>query len=602
MANLGDRGVFSGIKQADALTRWEGLVRRFPSYLKSQMSYVDFQRAWRNDNRIPLDAWDTYCQAFDLDPRTGNKKHAESKQDDHGDDWDEGEEKEEKKEEKDKGKADDENKNALDQSELQEAEDGENAKKQKQDTARVKSVVQPNRPLTRDEIEGLNMVYRPPAPTPTPPPQGELATPIRPQYIPPASRGYGSRTYEEDTQPVTTSRPWRRNVRPKRPRGGIEEMIRKMFKPNARNAVQAVGRGFFASPVGIVVILILVFVIVAAFVLLKISPFGGDSGRQQVVVPVVPVVPGDGNGNVPGIPGMSLVTTVPSDTLERNEPVTFTITAIYSGDLDVTVYNPIAPNADYVSSTPEGGQYDEVSRTRSWRLNEVTPVSTNGDERTYVFTITLRPAEALGDVPRVTIRNRAFATAAAPVVAPGNPPNLDASTFEELVAGQGRNTGILGNEDEFVEAIFANTQPVRFASGGGRDAYEPYIRDLYRVAVSNNINPVIMLTIWGVEQSLGIVNGLEFGCDLNNPEARGFANQVQCSADTLNTHMNDFDTKAAQGLPVYYNPSWATNKDCDFYDAFAYAYEAYTPVCSMSHGNDEARTNFQIYFKEFLGR
>lgn len=177
------------------------------------------------------------------------------------------------------------------------------------------------------------------------------------------------------------------------------------------------------------------------------------------------------------------------------------------------------------------------------------------------------------------------------------PPDLSSNNFKVLMAGQGRNTMILGDEDEFVETIFANAGR-RFAGGGGRAVYEPYVRELYKVSVANGINPVIVLSIWGVEQSLGIVDGYEFGC--LREDMRGFGKQVQCSTNTLNRWMNDFDAKKAQGIfPVPFAPGWG-RPGCVYEDPFVYAYEAYTPVCTLDDGNDGARTNFVIYFKEFI--
>ena len=557
---------------------------------ETEFSYLR-RRYLAQGRDLPLDAWGTHNTAMGMPEKEG------SHVDDHDDYWpEEGrkDKKEEKKEKTEEGKVKEGEAEESQENASQEGEDArEKAEKNDPGRAHVESVIPQNRPLTPSEIEGLNMIYR--APAPTPPAQGELATPIRPQYIPPASSVYRPAP-EQDTGPTgTTSRPLRRSVKPKRPGKGIEGMIRKMFKPSVRNAAQTASRGLLSSPVGWIIILLAVLFVTALFLILKNTSIdlGSDTDTG-----VVPVVPGEGGENVPGIPGMSLNTTVPSDTVGRNDPITYTITAIYSGDLDVTVYNPVASNAEYVSSTPEGGQYDEVSRTRSWRLNDVTPVATDGETRTYVFTITLRPAEALHDVPKVTIINKAYATAASPVVVPGTPPDLGASVFEELMKGQGRNTGILGNEDQFVTAVLANAGS-RMPEGGAN--HEQYLRQLYETAVANNINPLIMLTIWGVEQSFAI-NGTEFGCDPRGEgRGAGFEWQVQCSADTLNRWMNDFDEKAAQGIfPVPYDPSWSENHGCTFEDPFVYAYEAYTPVCSMNDGNSESRENFVIIFKDFL--
>lgn len=174
----------------------------------------------------------------------------------------------------------------------------------------------------------------------------------------------------------------------------------------------------------------------------------------------------------------------------------------------------------------------------------------------------------------------------------GNPPDLNATSFEELVKGQGRNTTILGDEDAFVDAVFGNILESRPVTN--RTTYESYVRTIYKTSLAKNVNPLIPLVIWGVEQSFEI-NGREFGC---KPFDTGFATQVDCSVNTLNKWMTDFETKKASGIfPVPYT----IHNTCSFEDPFIYAYEAYTPVCSMNDSNDEARTNFVILFKEFLG-
>ncbi len=462
MANSQDRDVFSGIRQADALTRWEGLVRRFPSYLKSQMSYVDFQRAWRTDNRIPLDAWDTYCQAFDLDPRTGNKRHAEEKNEEDDHYWTEEKKKEDESEDKEI-KTEGEEIEAAGKTRPEETDGGQDTKKEKQEAVRAEPVAQPNKPLTPDEIKRLNeefgLAYKPPPPQPT----GQLATPIRTQY-PQASSVYGARTHdgeEADHSTGTTSRPLRRARRPRK--SWEEKMLRKMLKPNAKNIAQAATRtGFLSSPAGWIIILLIILFITALFFILKSSPvnLGRGDNTDTGVGPVAPGGGDGGSGNVPGVPGLTLNKTVPSNEVGRDDSVTYTITAVYSGDLDVTIYDPVAQNADYVSSTPEGGQYDEVSRTRSWKLNEVTPLSTSGDTRTYVFTITLRPDEALRDAPKVTIANRAFATAAENPGAGGTPTKENCEGFYDLSNPIDSNFGDLqcelpDNEVKYKDDLYA---------------------------------------------------------------------------------------------------------------------------------------------------
>ena len=174
---------------------------------------------------------------------------------------------------------------------------------------------------------------------------------------------------------------------------------------------------------------------------------------------------------------------------------------------------------------------------------------------------------------------------------PGIPPDPGASTFAELMTGQGRNTGILGDENSFVTKTIDTV--ARRAGTTNTNLYDPYLRDIYRLSVERNVNPLIVLTIWGVEQSFAI-NGREFGC---KPFDNGFDEQVRCSRKTLDDWMADFEAKQASGIlpvPNIYDPS------CTYTDNFIYAYEMYTPVCWLNDGNSPARENFVIIFKEFL--
>ena len=218
-----------------------------------------------------------------------------------------------------------------------------------------------------------------------------------------------------------------------------------------------------------------------------------------------------------------------------------------------------------------------------WRLNDQTAARS--------MTFELEPAVANQYLEIQAEANIVGGTTPPGGGTPGIPPDPGASTFAELMTGQGRNTGILGDENSFVTKTIDTV--ARRAGTTNTNLYDPYLRDIYRLSVERNVNPLIVLTIWGVEQSFAI-NGREFGC---KPFDNGFDEQVRCSRKTLDDWMADFEAKQASGIlpvPNIYDPS------CTYTDNFIYAYEMYTPVCWLNDGNSPARENFVIIFKEFL--
>lgn len=258
------------------------------------------------------------------------------------------------------------------------------------------------------------------------------------------------------------------------------------------------------------------------------------------------------------------VTKTGPESVQNEEIIEYSIKVDMSGTADKVILTDRLPENTELAEAPAGAELKDANDTTTTDIKAA---------RAVIWTITPSASGSAGG-------------------SNGTPPDLNAGTFEDLVKGQGRNTAILGNEDEFVDAIFTNILSSR--SIGNRAAYESNVRTLYKTAVAKNVNPLIPLVIWGVEASFEI-SGTEFGC---KPFGSGFATQVQCSVDTLDHWMADFETKKSQGIfPVPYT----IHNTCNFEDPFIYAYEAYTPVCSMNDSNDGARTNFVILFKEFLG-
>lgn len=330
---------------------------------------------------------------------------------------------------------------------------------------------------------------------------------------------------------------------------------------------------------GIIILLILLAVfIIYLFIYLSDNP---DDGYNYGVTPPQQGTPIDGTPPANPIPGLSLEKSA-GGSVNNGEEITYTITAIYGGNLDVTIWDNIPKNTQYLSASGEKN-VDNAAGTISWRLGANTPTRSNEAEGKdiYTFTLTVKPT-----ADNIMVENQAYATAPGGTTGPAPETN----DFEKLMEGQGRNTQVLGDETSFVEKALSN---ISRRLPGGRSVYESYLHDIYKMSTSHNVNPAIVLTIWGVEQSFAI-NGREFGC---KPFDTGFAMQVDCSATTLDTWMTKFDeTKASGTFPV----PLTFDQTCNYTDPFIYAYEAYTPVCTMYDSNDESRTNFVIIYKEIL--
>lgn len=215
--------------------------------------------------------------------------------------------------------------------------------------------------------------------------------------------------------------------------------------------------------------------------------------------------------------------------------------------------------------------------------------------------ISLRPKS---DAKDTYIVNQAYATYIGQ--GDGSSPTSTGTTnggtdFESIMKGQGQNISLFNSASQFADQAIKNVG-TRFvnqstSSFSNPNDARPYLIKIYNVAVANSVNPAIVLTIWGVEDSFTFLNDTEFGC---KPFGSGFDKQLDCSVvGTLSFWMNDFNKKKAQGIfPVQRTGPKGT---CNFDDPFLYAYEAYTPVCTQDDGNSASHDNFVTIYKEIMG-
>ncbi len=221
---------------------------------------------------------------------------------------------------------------------------------------------------------------------------------------------------------------------------------------------------------------------------------------------------------------------------------------------------------------------------------------TNYDTRDVKIVLKPKP-----NVKDAYIINRAYAqylTSSLPPVGGGAGPNVpvdpNAADFESLVTGQGRNTSILGDEETFIATVLKNGG-ARFQGGG----YEAQLSKIYKTALAKSVNPLLIVVMWGVEQSFS--HGTALGCGIYIGLPSDFDNQVECGVNTIDNWMNTFELRKGQiGLPVTIQNE-DTKAICSYTDPFVYAYEWYTPDCHFADGNTNARKNFAIIMRDLLG-
>jgi hypothetical protein len=378
--------------------------------------------------------------------------------------------------------------------------------------------------------------------------------------------------------------------------GRINRLARRMRSGNRPQMIQNLARlsravrvarvaALATSPVFWIVVGIIILLVFFLFMMSR-SSMNSQSLLEDTMSSPEPTPPPTGGENPvtpPNpIPNLTLEKSAGSQ-INNGEEILYTITVRYGGDLDVTIYDEIPANTEYANASGEKN-VDNTTGVVSWRLGANTPSRTNESEATdvYTFTLTVRPTK-----DDVTVENVAYATAPGGTTGPAPETN----DFDTLMAGQGRNTQVLGDENSFVNTVYTNLNNDGRLDDGDQAKYEDAFRKIYRKATTHNINPAIMIAIWGVESSITF-NGTEFGC---KPFGSGFDEQLRCGVeDALGRLMDQFDRIAAvDGIPVPYT----NDATCSFVDSFLYAYEGYTPVCTMYDSNDHSRTNFVIYYK-----
>lgn len=336
-------------------------------------------------------------------------------------------------------------------------------------------------------------------------------------------------------------------------------------------------RSFVTNPVFWVILFIIILFFIV-FIHGGSSPFsqGGD----------------DNNGSIPGttggetnqnpIPGLSVNLQGPTQ-VNNGDPIIYTITVTYSGNLDVSLIDPFSQyDLTYDGATGIINQDPVTDGQVVWKLNQ-NQASMEG--QTYTFTVTLKSTKS-----DTNVQNLVYATAVSNQSS--TPQNTNTSDFDTLMKGQGRNVNILGDENSFVATVLANG--ARMLPSGS----EAHLRQIYEKAAAKNVNPLIIVTIWGVESTFGTNANEQFNCPPYEVPFDGDGVGLSCSVNSLNNLMNDFEQQQNAGVfPVPIK----SEKTCYYTDEFLYAYEKFTPVCATFDNNDGSRSNFVTIYKKLFG-
>jgi hypothetical protein len=326
------------------------------------------------------------------------------------------------------------------------------------------------------------------------------------------------------------------------------------------------------GPIAAVIIIIIILVAVFFFIFFggmgnNNNNTGNNSAQNQTQNP---------------IPGLSVNLQGPTQ-VSNGEAIKYTISVTYSGNLDVSLIDPFSQyDLTYDGATGIINQDPVTDGQVVWKLNQ-NQASMEG--QAYTFTVTLKSTKE-----DTNVQNLVYATAVSNQSS--TPQNTNTSDFDTLMKGQGRNVTILGDENSFVATVLKNGAR-RLPSG-----IESQLRQIYEKAAAKNVNPLIIVTIWGVESTFGTNANEQFNCPPYEVPFDGDGVGLSCTVNTLNNQMNKFEQQQNAGVfPV----PLKDEKTCYFSDEFLFAYEAFTPVCATYDNNDGARQNFVTIYKELYG-
>lgn len=278
--------------------------------------------------------------------------------------------------------------------------------------------------------------------------------------------------------------------------------------------------------------------------------------------------------------------------VENGQNVNYELSITYTGTgiADITVTDPIPQDTQYV----EGSASDNgtlLGNTLTWNLLKVPP---NVPQKLTFKVVPLKDDIYITNTAEAKISGQgAGGTPSSGVVSPGgsvvDPSSLaGVSDFNTIMRGQGRNVGVLGDENSFVSKVITN-------GGANVAGKEEYVRTVYKEAAALNVNPLAILVHWGTETGFRLdLQSKAFSCPVG--KSTSFDRQARCSAETFDYWMAVFERKNTDGQ--YFDPQYPK---CIYDDPFIFAAEMYGPTCRVYDSNDYYLQNFVKFYKLFLG-
>lgn len=172
---------------------------------------------------------------------------------------------------------------------------------------------------------------------------------------------------------------------------------------------------------------------------------------------------------------------------------------------------------------------------------------------------------------------------------------------------QGRNTRAYGNDEA---SFVARAYQFDLELGSKHIVLRTIpditdrLRAIHRVSVASNVNPLLLLALWGEEQHFELGGDkYAFGCGVyvNKAAFNGFYNNLACAVETLNNEMYTYEVlEQLYGTPVKLYDTRTGRQTCEFYDPLLYALERYGPVCTADDSNEHFHANLVFFYNKFF--
>lgn len=179
-------------------------------------------------------------------------------------------------------------------------------------------------------------------------------------------------------------------------------------------------------------------------------------------------------------------------------------------------------------------------------------------------------------------------------------------TYEDLFAGQGRNMRAYGYDEL---SFVARARKLEISLEGKLikireiSDIDNRLRQVYSKSVAKNVNPLLVLSLWGEETAFSTTAKYPLGCGVytDDPDYFGFYNNVDCAVATLNNEMFRFEVlKEMYPLPIKLFDTRTGRQTCEYRDPVFFALEIYGPVCTADDSNDHFHVNLHMIYTAFL--